>query len=276
MAIAPADRWESFARELSSFNRVIGRAKSLHVSAAVSQAARELVQLYFREARIEVVELGCDQELLGQMDRSMQRLLRLSNGRNRRSSYIRVLETARPLEQSLTADRELRLGQRATTQLRPPAMMTDIEVMIAETLRRMIPAAALSYEQAVRDLSSPERISFRGTANELRETLREVLDYLAPDDEVMSASGFQLESGQTTPTQRQKTRHILRSRRLSRSEWQAAEETVGLVEERTASVARSAYQRSNLAAHVATARREVKQMKMYVDSVLAELLEIHA
>ena len=43
------------------------------------------------------------------------------------------------------------------------------------------------------------RISYRGTAAELREVLRELLDHLAPDADVLK-SGIRLEAGQTTPT----------------------------------------------------------------------------
>ncbi len=46
------------------------------------------------------------------------------------------------------------------------------------------------------------------------------------------------------------------------------------MEETTASLARSVYERGSLSAHVATTRREAVQLKLYSDAILAQLLEI--
>jgi hypothetical protein len=119
-------------------------------------------------------------------------------------------------------------------------------------------------------------LSYRGTANELRETLRETLDHLAPDKDVEAGQGFKFEKNQVKPTQKQKVRHILRSRGLKETARKAPEASALLVDELTASVTRASYERGSLSAHIASNAREVRQLKMYVDSVLAELLEIHA
>jgi hypothetical protein len=156
-------------------------------------------------------------------------------------------------------------------------VVTDVEARIITTLEQLVPTAALSYQQALQDLATgTERLSFRGTANELREALRETLDHLAPDEDVMAAAGFALEQGQTRPTQRQKVRFILRSRHVPETARAAPENSVALVDELTGSLARASYVRSSISAHIASTRQEVRQMKMYVDSVLAELLQVHA
>jgi len=126
------------------------------------------------------------------------------------------------------------------------------------------------------DLGAPPRRSYRGVAHELRETLREILDYLAPDVDVMAEAGFTLEKGTTRPTQRQKALHVLRKRRLSREAMRAPELAVSMVDELGAAIARSAYTRGSMSAHGVGSAQEVRQLKMYVDAVLAELLEIHA
>ena len=54
------------------------------------------------------------------------------------------------------------------------------------------------------------------------------------------------------------------------------EATAERIESATATLARSTYDRSSLSTHVATSKAEVQQIKLYVDSVLAELLQIHA
>ena len=38
---------------------------------------------------------------------------------------------------------------------------------------------------------------------------------------------------------------------------------------------RASYERGSLSAHIASTKRDVQQLKLYVDGVLAELLEIH-
>ena len=54
----------------------------------------------------------------------------------------------------------------------------------------------------------------------------------------------------------------------------AREDTVSLIEELTGSLARSSYDRGSLATHVASTDSDVRQLKMYVDGVLAELLQV--
>src|SRR6266568_445646 len=153
---------------------------------------------------------------------------------------------------------------------------TPTERRIIDTLFSILPTASASYEQCLMDLGAPPRRSYRGVAHELRETLREILDYLAPDVDVMAEAGFTLEKGTTRPTQRQKALHVLRKRRLSREAMRAPELAVSMVDELGAAIARSAYTRGSMSAHGVGSAQEVRQLKMYVDAVLAELLEIHA
>lgn len=153
---------------------------------------------------------------------------------------------------------------------------TPTERLIIDTLSRILPAAAASYEQCLVDLGGPLRRSYRGVAHEMREALRETLDYLAPDAEVMAEADFKLEKGTIRPTQRQKALYVLRKRRLSREAMRAPELAVSMVEELGAGIARSVYTRGSMSAHGLSSGQEVRQLKMYIDAVLAELLEIHA
>jgi len=56
----------------------------------------------------------------------------------------------------------------------------------------------------------------------------------------------------------------------------APELAVSMVDELGAAITRSAYTRGSMSAHGVGSAQEVRQLKMYVDAVLAELLEIHA
>lgn len=153
---------------------------------------------------------------------------------------------------------------------------TPTERLIIDTLSAILPAAAASYEQCLLDLGGPPRRSYRGVAQEMREALRETLDHLAPDPDVLAEVNFKLEKGTTRPTQRQKALYVLRKRRLSREAMSAPELAVSMVEELGAAIARSTYTRGSMSAHGLSSSRDVRQLKMYVDAVLAELLEIHA
>jgi hypothetical protein len=153
---------------------------------------------------------------------------------------------------------------------------TPTERLIIETLSRILPAAALSYEQCLLDLGGPPRRSYRGVAHELREVLRETLQYLAPDVDVLATPGFELEKGEERPTQRQKALHVLRNRRLSREAMSAPELAITMAEELAARITRTAYTRGSRDAHTSSSGPEVRQLKMWIDAVLGELLEIHA
>ena len=128
----------------------------------------------------------------------------------------------------------------------------------------MLPSIA-SYERALRDITQAgTRISWRGTAAELRETLREVLNHLAPDEQVMASPGFQPEEGQSKPTQKQKVMFILKARGSSSL----------VINGAVASLTRSTYQTASASTHVGADAKEIKNIKRYIDALLAELLEI--
>ncbi len=282
---APAttpDPWEELISLVGSFRGNVQRAQGDRVnSMRLREAGKQVVQHYFRRARPELVALNLDG--VDGLDELMRGLLQVTNGRGLRKTYLSLLARMRTLSTQLEGQRELRLGERrasASPQVVQPAAVTtaptEIERKIINAMEGLVVTASLSYRQAIADLTNPGRISFRGPANELREALREVVDELAPDGDVVGQKGFQYEKGQTTPTQKQKVRYILRVQGASGTARDTPEKSAALIEEMFASFARSTYQRSSFPTHVASARRDVLQMKMYVDGVLAELLQIHS
>jgi hypothetical protein len=160
----------------------------------------------------------------------------------------------------------------------PPSaarLTTPTEAAILATLDGIVPSIALSYRQVLQDLGDVSRVSYRGTASELREVLRELLDHLAPDEDVLK-SGVQLEKGRPTPTMKQKTVFILKARGIGETGRKPATDAVTAVEGAVGSLARSVYDRGSLSTHIATTRQEVLAFKGYTDAVLADLLQIHA
>ena len=155
------------------------------------------------------------------------------------------------------------------------SITTPTESLILRSLARILPPAAYGYEQALLDLTDAHRRSYRGVAHELREVLRETLDHLAPDVEVMADPDFDLEAGMTRPTQRQKALYVLHKRKRTKEEASGSELTVNLVDELSARIIRVSYRRGAKDAHTICSAAEVRQLKMWIDAVLGELLQIH-
>ena len=148
-------------------------------------------------------------------------------------------------------------------------MQTATESGIITALDKILPRSALSYKQVLQDLDDDERVSYRGTAGELREVVRELLDRLAPDAEVLKTTN--LEKGRSGPTMQQKATFILKDRRVSDKARKTAEDGIAAFEY---GLARSVYNRGSASVHGDSNRQEVRGLKTYADAVLGELLEI--
>jgi hypothetical protein len=274
MASIP-DFWDGLWAAVDDLRAGIARSKAVNVNVQrLRDSAREVVESYFRRVRPSLIGIGIVDDDLVVLDRTMQALLQLSHGRNPKQSYLRVMRDMGRERSRLAPIREQKLGERLVSPASEP-QHSETEQRIIQTVGQLVPSATLSYEQALSELRGVDRLSYRGTAVELRETLREVLDHLAPDQEVMNVPGFKLEQDRQRPTMRQKARFVLRSRGLSATLRKAPEDTISLVDERTSSLVRSAYERGSVSTHVAMKKPEVQQLKLYIDSVLAELLQIH-
>ena len=276
MESAGQDSWAILETRLSSYKAALARCKAINVNTTtLKDASKELVQIYFRQCRPQLFQTGFQESELNDLDCSVQSLLKLSNGNNALHRYKTELSNVLAFKVGIDAQREKKIGQAVVNAANKNRSVGGQELLILETLKQIVPVAALSYEQACHDLGDRNRLSYRGTANELREALRELLDHLAPDEAILSQPGFKFEGDQKKPTMRQKARFILRARGLSTTATEVPENAISIVEETIGKLTRSAYNRSSLSAHIATSGGEVQQMKMYIDSVLAELLEIH-
>jgi len=252
---AEKDPWDTLWEDIDSFFKAVIRNAAVNINASdLRQQGREIVLRYFRQERRRLVTLGIKPDAL---DAPMQALIRLVNGKNAKASYLTVLGQLRKQRPKTETEREILLGALGTP--RPEeAFTSSTELDIFQTLDKFVPTAAASYHQALQDLQDPERTSWRGTADELRETVREVLDHLAPDAEVMKVEGFAPEKGRTGPSMRQKARFILKSRGTPHGAMTSAQDAVERIEEGTAALARSIYDRGSMTSHKTTTREEVK------------------
>jgi Predicted pPIWI-associating nuclease len=269
---APVD-WDSLWRSVAALRRGIGQGKSRDINRAAPRTeAQMVVQGWFRNVR-PFLPAGIDEARIDAMDGRMQTLLQLSNRPSARSSYKRVLGELNREAALIGLDRDRRMGeQRALGTVAPGRSLLETKVIV--TLAKMVPNAALSYEQAVLDLET-KRTSHRGTAVELREALRELLDYLAPDDAVKKSPGYTQEKNASGPTMVQKAKFILRSRAKSDSLTKPAIDAVKNLENATETFVRSTYSSGSVSVHVSPSQGDVRQLKLYVESALSELLSIY-
>lgn len=233
---------------------------------SIRDAAKTIVDQYFREDREPLVLAGFTD--LSEVDESMQSLLATAQ---RNSAVLTYRACLKRVERSL-----LGLEMRVLTRggRKQEVEFEKVDHLIIDTLTALLPSAARSYEQALTDLQSADRISWRGPATDLREALRETLDHLAPDDDVTGTPGFKLEKDATGPTMKQKVRHILRNRGLGKTAIQSPEAATQAVDEIVGTFVRSVYTRSSVSTHTPTDRMEILRIRDWVRVALCELLEI--
>jgi hypothetical protein len=263
------ETWAAWWQQLDTVLARLRRIKGKMVSASrYREVARDAVQYYFRQVRPQLVPLGIDAVKIDELDLITQNILELTSRTNRKASYLRRLRELSDLRNVIGTAIEIRAaGGTAFT------LTTATESAILSTLDKILPTAALSYRQVLQDLGETNRSSYRGTAAELREVVRELLDHLAPDDQILKT--IKLEKDQKRPSMKQKAVFILRARGIGETQRKTAEDAVTAVEESVGSLARSVYNRGSLSTHLTTTRREVRSFKGYADALLADLLQIH-
>jgi hypothetical protein len=236
-------------------------------AADVQPRIATIAKLYFGSIRSNLEAVASRKPVVDEIDFVIQQLLSFTAARHERAAYNGQLNELRPY--LLEAQIDL-MKAKASADL----VLSKIEQAILQTLRRMLPVSASSYEQVLRDIVDADRVSWRGTATELREVLREVIDELAPDGKVLASDGFVLEKDRTKPTQAQKVKYILRARKGRSAAIGTATQSLETVDAAIADLARSTYNRGSASTHSATDGVEVRRIKAYVDAVLAELLEV--
>lgn len=256
----------SMLSDIETLQKDIKKVSSVNVNKKeVKESAVKLGTAYFNEVRSRIPKI--ESNLIDNLDSSMQDLIRLGHGNNSKSSYTKtikgIISTLKEINISIA------ISPKRLANIQP------IEQKIIDTITKIVPSASLSYQQAIADLGQPiVRTSYRGTAVELRESLRETLDYLSPDEEIMKEPGFKLEPKQTKPTMKQKVRFILKSRGYGDSKRTPTEKATEIIDELFGQITRAIYDRASLATHKKSERDEAEKIKRYVDVVLLELLAL--
>lgn len=261
--------------QLRTLTSSIRKSKAVNVNnKSIKEAAVAAGSYYFKECRGEARQILSDSQELAELDEEWQRLIRLAQGNNAKKSYLSLAKSL------LKKTTDLSVAAHVQSAPLPPSESTKLgysqaEEILVATLDSLISTAAQSYRQGLHDLDNREnRFSYRGTASEFRESLRETLDTLASDEDVKKQAWFKQEPNCTGPTMKQKVRFILTSRGKNRTQRLAAEKSVDVIESLCGEVARAVYDRASLSTHVQTTKNEVIRMKRYLDAVLFDVLEI--
>lgn len=257
-----------FSAKIAELASVLSNRRLKLASPARTQPViRLMASEYFEFVRPELEGTDCRSGLVPEFDGIVQGLIDLASEQREKTVFYGPLKEFRSLVLESTVHLMKARGV-------PRVLLSQTERGILTTLKRMRPGAADSYEQVLRDIAQGGRVSWRGTAAELREVLREVMDHLAPDAQVVNSPGFQPETGRKDPTQKQKVRFILKARRSGSTAIETAEGTLQTVDEAVAALARTTYTRGAASTHTSPEAGEIRKLKRYVDALLAELLEI--
>lgn len=147
-----------------------GRAVNLNDKASKERAIA-LATRYFNNVKPRILLIAGETEQVRQHDDLWQQFVRLAHGNNQRRTYLNTLASLRrQLSEFNVAS--VAAPVKNSSGAKPGAPSAE-ESQIISTLESLVPSAAASYRQALTDLSATDRISFRGTAAEFREALRD-------------------------------------------------------------------------------------------------------
>lgn len=223
--------------------------------------ARATVESWFRTYRPQVIELFGDVDEVGAIDINMQQILSLSLSPKRKSAFRTNINLAiKIFRDELIADVKVAEWRQLATSGFP-----NESKEIMARLKQLKPELELSYRQVLTDLADQRRITYRGTANELREIFREVLDQLAPDRQVMSQSWFKEKRAaikderekNRLPTRAEKVKYVMSSRNQDSSVLNVAETAASQIDERLGVLFNAIYGRASDASHLSKQRDEM-------------------
>lgn len=256
-------------RLVNSLEIELKRIKSTQIKKGkVKDLSKEIIDFFFREVRQPLEEVEWEEETY-KLSNLMEDLLDLLQKSGSTNKYRKIVKDINKL--LLTAEKIYLFSY---SNPKPQSKVNITDLAILTTLKQMLPSAHDSYKQALFDIDNSNRDSWRGTATDMREALREVLDYLAPNIDVMSQQHFKLEKNMTEPTMKQKVKFVLSNRNLHKNAIDSSSQLIELIETITGSFVRSVYNRANVSTHIKTELEEVKKLRNYIRLCFCELLSI--
>lgn len=263
-------KFPEFIKEIDSIRREIRKIKAPQLkSISIKERIRKLVETYFSIIRPTIVSAIDETEQTKVVDSIFQKLLEYSHKNGAISTYESFLAA---LRRNIIAIDTIAIIYHSKSVIKYTTDVIDKRIIV--TLSDLVPNAALSFQQALTDLNQSDRYSWRGPGTDLREALRETLDTLAPDNEVVLMPGYKQEPNTNGPTMKQKAIFILKNREVNKTIIETTDRAINLIEEAMGSFVRSVYTRSSVSTHVITSKEEILRLKEMVKIVLCDLLEI--
>lgn len=166
-----AQEWRALCAAFTQYTAHLDRNNAVNInSATLRDETKRIAQMYFRSVRQSLQQFQLD-EFIEPLSVAFEALLVLFEGRNLASSYKKHTKAIRKIIPRVTSQLEVQGGAAG-----PSGNSSETDQKLLRTLADLLPSAAQSYQQALLDLGDTKRLSFRGPAHELRESLREVLD----------------------------------------------------------------------------------------------------
>ena len=148
-----------------------------------------------------------------------------------------------------------------------------IDQRLLDALREIAEPLANSYLQIIADFEDAGRISWAGTAHEIRELLRKLLEELAPTDEVKTQPWFKQEANTSGPTQKQRVKYILAAQNGDSKQQKVAQD-IELIEDKIGALVRDVYGRASDAAHRSKSKGEAFKILRYFEAFAYDLLDV--
>jgi hypothetical protein len=167
------------------------------------------------------------------------------------------------------------LPEQSEQSVKDPRVNKDAHYYYDQGIERLLrdvgEGIADSYIQVASDLATDDRLTWMGTAHEIREMLRGILDTLAPVEEIRKTTWYKQESGTSGPTQKQKVRYISEQKKAGSAEKKLTDD-LGVIEEKVEAFARDMYGRSSDAAHRSKNKTEAFKLLKYFEAFAFDML----
>lgn len=154
--------------------------------------------------------------------------------------------------------------------VRPNEM--NLEKSILEKLEANYPQLAILYRQVLLDLGREDQITYRGSVGLLRELLREFLERIAPDEEVMASPGYEPEKNESKKPQSSPTRTQRVDFYLKKCKSSSRPETLKTLRQIEVSYPTALYAIGSKSTHTTTEKEEAYKVKILTDVVIHDLL----
>ncbi len=228
-------------------------------------------RVWFEEYREGFRQLGVSGEDLLEVDKNMRKLIILAASSARRSQYQGCINAIKKTTDKFITNAQVVEWENAKK------FTGSGNKNVIEALRNLDEDLERRYLQVLSDIGDQTRISYAGTANELREVVRIVLHAKAPNEKVEKMPWFELErisdkNLPKQPTQAERVRYILEARKSSKGAVDQVQEEEQLIDALIGRVVRSSYGRINVSVHAIEDRSEIERCLRYVDAFLLDIL----